>query len=205
MSKTHKRFKTVTPARLRLPKREGLDHVLEHQMDIERGVFWLYGDVDKEAAVSFSLFSHLLLQGPPRTIDLRINSEGGDVSQGISIFNDIGRLSDARFKVTGTVNGECESIALYVLQACEQRRAYPTSTLMWHTGQVEFPERNPFELRNCLKVYTDLSEQMDRTVFARLNREIYPDVIKFSKAMDRSITLLADEAKEHGFIDEVIR
>lgn len=65
-------------------------------------------------------------------ITLRVNSPGGDVFDGVTIFNAIARH---KAEVTAFVDGIAASAASFIIQAADHRVMSPHSTMMIHDAQ----------------------------------------------------------------------
>lgn len=70
------------------------------------------------------------------TLELHIDSCGGDVLAGIAIANRIRELAASGHKATCTVDGLAASIASVIAMACNEIRMYPQSFLMIHSPWV---------------------------------------------------------------------
>ena len=108
------------------------DHLYEYGIDLPRSRVYLTGDVDlKSVMQAIQGMSMLARQSDDATIQLIINSEGGDMTQGFALIDYIRSLPNP---VHGIVLGNCESAALVILQVCTTRSAGMNSTLMTHRG-----------------------------------------------------------------------
>ena len=65
-------------------------------------------------------------------IELEISSYGGDVFEGIEMFNDIKQYSKEKGKVTTVNKSKCMSIASLLFLAGDKKKAYSNSTIMIH-------------------------------------------------------------------------
>lgn len=83
--------------------------------------------------ISASAFLDAILSVSSKSINLHINSPGGQVDDGIAIYN---AIKDHPATVTGTVDGMCASIATVILQACDSRRMAAGSTMMIHEPYI---------------------------------------------------------------------
>lgn len=83
------------------------------------------------------------LQQASGDIEVKINSYGGDVFEGIAMFNMLREYSKNKGKVTTTNTSMCASIASLIYLAGDTRKAYENSTIMihrawsWNVGNAE--------------------------------------------------------------------
>jgi len=129
--------------------------------------------------------------------ELIINSEGGSVTAGISIFNTI-RAHPGR--VTGIVNGAAFSMASYILQACDHRLVYSNSLLMIH---------NPFAIgltadAEELRRYADLLDTYAAAVLNGYADGSGLDSSEIKRIMDEETFYVGQEIIDNGFADDMI-
>lgn len=152
--------------------------------------------------VSFASIDEFIASIPEEddTIDMRINSPGGVVSEGWGIID---KLRATGKKITATVEGEASSMAALVLLAASERRGYKHATLLIHDafyrgmflekGTAEELEKRAALLREDNERALDFMVERtgaDRAVLEALMKE------------DRPISM--EKAKELGFIHEIL-
>lgn len=152
--------------------------------------------------VSFASIDEFIASIPEDddTIDMRINSPGGVVSEGWGIID---KLRATGKKITATVEGEASSMAALVLLAASERRGYKHATLLIHDafyrgmilekGTAEELEKRAARLREDNERALDFMVERtgaDRAVLEALMKE------------DRPISM--EKAKELGFIHEIL-
>ena len=106
-------------------------HVEPHQSLANTYDMYLYDDVtargkfdwstwtEIESETSAKYFRNQLSQIPANaTINLYINSNGGDVKEGVGIYNQLKRHGAT---VNGVVDGNAYSVAFLILMACDHR------------------------------------------------------------------------------------
>ena len=162
----------------------------------ERIVF-LVGPVDDQSAnlvVAQLLF--LESENPDKDIFFYINSPGGSVSAGMSIY-------DIKPNVSTLCLGQAASMGAFLLSAGEKgkRFALPNSRIMIHqplisgglSGQASDIEIHAKEL---LK----LKEKLNRLLAKHCGR----DLADLERDTDRDNYMSAEEAKEYGLVDQVL-
>ena len=166
----------------------------------ERIVF-LVGPVDDQSAnlvVAQLLF--LESEYPDKDIFFYINSPGGSVSAGMSIYDTMNFIKP---NVSTLCLGQAASMGAFLLSAGEKgkRFALPNSRIMIHqplisgglSGQASDIEIHAKEL---LK----LKEKLNRLLAKHCGR----DLADLERDTDRDNYMSAEEAKEYGLVDQVL-
>ena len=166
----------------------------------ERIVF-LVGPVDDQSAnlvVAQLLF--LESENPDKDIFFYINSPGGSVSTGMSIYDTMNFIKP---NVSTLCLGQAASMGAFLLSAGEKgkRFALPNSRIMIHqplisgglSGQASDIEIHAKEL---LK----LKEKLNRLLAKHCGR----DLADLERDTDRDNYMSAEEAKEYGLVDQVL-
>ena len=166
----------------------------------ERIVF-LVGPVDDQSAnlvVAQLLF--LESENPDKDIFFYINSPGGSVSAGMSIYDTMNFIKP---NVSTLCLGQAASMGAFLLSAGEKgkRFALPNSRIMIHqplisgglSGQASDIEIHAKEL---LK----LKEKLNRLLAKHCGR----DLANLERDTDRDNYMSAEEAKEYGLVDQVL-
>ena len=166
----------------------------------ERIVF-LVGPVDDQSAnlvVAQLLF--LESENPDKDIFFYINSPGGSVSAGMSIYDTMNFIKP---NVSTLCLGQAASMGAFLLSAGEKgkRFALPNSRIMIHqplisgglSGQASDIEIHAKEL---LK----LKEKLNRLLAKHCGRAL----ADLERDTDRDNYMSAEEAKEYGLVDQVL-
>lgn len=126
-------------------------------------------------------------------IDLRINSPGGDVFQGMTIFN---RLKQHKAKINVYIDGLAASVASIIALAGDQIFIGEGAMYMVHLPWT-FAWGNRKELDSAVSLLMDIEEQMV-SIYAKKSGLGRAEI----KALMESETWMgADEAIEKGFVD----
>jgi ATP-dependent protease ClpP protease subunit len=153
-----------------------------------------------ESETSNKYFREKLAQIPgDATINLYINSNGGEVKEGVGIYNQLKRHGAT---VNGVVDGNAYSVAFLILMACDHRTMnLGTSALVHNMWTIVAGNAN--DLRKEADALDKLMES---------NRQIFLDACggkiteeKLIELMNAETFLTPDECLEYGFIDEVNR
>jgi len=159
---------------------------------------YLYGAVgsDWDGFTDQDLVKVLNTADPDKPLHARINSEGGSVFDGYAIYNLL--RSDPR-DLTVTIDGVALSAASFIALAGDTVRAARESLFMIH---------NPWglaigdhtEMDRMAKLLLTIRSQI-AGIYARVGKE---GIEGYKALMDVETWLTAEEAAEHGFVNEVI-
>lgn len=157
----------------------------------------IYGDIVAEAyrwgedeTSSYSLSKQLAELDVDR-ITVGINSYGGDISEGLAIYN---ALKRHRAKVVTRCDGFACSIASVVFMAGDERVMSDPSMLMIHNGWT-FAAGNAKELR---KAADDIEKMTEASVQIYL-QSVSVEEAELRQLMDEETWIAADEAVSMGF------
>lgn len=160
----------------------------------------IYGDITSwdwyDSDVSAYNLSKQLeeLQGV-KQIHVYINSYGGEVAEGLAIYNALKRHNA---KVVTHCDGFACSIASVIFMAGDERIMPEASLLMIHNAWI-WAAGNAKELRKCAE---DLDKISQASVEAyKANSTLSEDEIK--ELMDNETWILPEEALEYGFATSV--
>ena len=164
----------------------------------ERVVF-LVGPVnDQTANLVVAQLLFLESENPDKDISLYINSPGGSVSAGMSIFDTMNFIKP---QVSTLCMGMAASMGAFLLAAGEKGKRFslPNSKIMIHQplggtqGQATDIE---IHAREILKTREQLNKILAENTGQPLSR--------IENDTERDYYLSADEAKEYGLVDQVI-
>lgn len=130
------------------------------------------------------------------TINVRINSDGGVVSDGLAIFN---ALNNHPATVNVTIDGIAASIASLIAMAGKTRRVYANSAMMIHgpqSGQWGFAD----DLRDMATMLDTMAASMLTSYSARASN---PDEIAGYLQDRRDHWFTADQMIAAGLADEI--
>lgn len=135
------------------------------------------------------------------TIDMRINSPGGVVSEGWGIID---KLRATGKKIIATVEGEASSMAAIILLAASERKGYKHARLLIHDAYFpEFTLAGAYHKEDLEKLAQQLDEDNQRALDFMVertgaDRATLEEIMKEDKPMDM------EKAKELGFIHEIL-
>ncbi|MHB8646289.1 MAG: ATP-dependent Clp protease proteolytic subunit [Thermomicrobiales bacterium] len=165
----------------------------------ERVVF-LGSPIDSPVAnLAIAQLLFLDYEDPEREIRLYINSPGGEVYAGLGIYDTMQML---RCNVSTYCIGLAASMSAVLLMAGTpgKRYALPNSRVLIHQGSVGFSGNNPdveLQAREAIGLVTRCIE-----IIAHHTGQPFE---RIKQDTERDYFMGADEAREYGIIDEVLR
>ncbi|WNS84253.1 ATP-dependent Clp endopeptidase proteolytic subunit ClpP [Neisseria sp. DTU_2021_1001991_1_SI_NGA_ILE_055] len=166
----------------------------------ERIVFLVGPVTDESANLVVAQLLFLESENPDKDIFFYINSPGGSVTAGMSIYDTMNFIKP---HVSTLCLGQAASMGAFLLSAGEKgkRFALPNSRIMIHqplisgglAGQASDIEIHAKEL---LKI----KEKLNRLLAKHCDR----DLADLERDTDRDNYMSANEAKEYGLIDQVL-
>ena len=164
----------------------------------ERVIFMVGPVNDQTANLVVAQLLFLESENPDKDISLYINSPGGSVSAGMSIFDTMNFIKP---DVSTLCIGMAASMGAFLLSAGAKGKRYslPNSKIMIHQplggtqGQATEIE---IHAREILKT----REQLNRILADQTGQPLE----KIQRDTERDYYLSADEAKEYGLVDQVI-
>ena len=182
-------------------KRKKIDEAL-----LERRVLLLDGDIDREKVdkLRFGLVA-LNCKSTEEEIKLVVDSPGGDIQPASWLYDCMQVMSAP---VTGIVNGRCESAAFYPLLGCSKRLATAHSQFFLHLPartvkialNADFDRKVAIEKKEAIGILKRLEQLLAERSGQSLEK--IRELMREGEELQRII--FAQEAKDLGFIDEVI-
>lgn len=134
-------------------------------------------------------------------IDIRLHCLGGSVSEGWAIVD---KLRATGKTITATIEGDCASMASVVLLAASERRAYPHASLLIHHPFIpEYTLAEAYNATDLQKLADELKAESDKILDFYVERTGAERETLLAK-MDADMAFGMEEAKELGFIHEII-
>ncbi len=163
----------------------------------ERIIFLIGAIEDVSASLVVAQLLFLEAENPKKEISMYINSPGGVVTAGLSIYD---TMQFIRPKVTTMCVGQAASMASLLLTAGEKGMRYclPNSRVMLHQpsggfqGQASDIQRHAEDI---LKIKRRLNE-----IYVHHSGQSYETI---ERTLDRDHFMSAEEAKAFGIVDEV--
>lgn len=137
-------------------------------------------------------------------ITLILNTEGGDIYQGMAVYDEIQSYSDIH--MTAVVKGAAQSMGCIILQAADYRILMPNAALMYHSGELGAGAHAEEAYRDITFNREYGRNRCDLAIYNRmLEKNPKLSLKKFRQDCLLSRWMFADEAVELGLADEVKR
>lgn len=131
------------------------------------------------------------------TVRVRLNSEGGDVFQGMAIYNALRAHPGKKIVEVDTV---AASIASIIMLAGDERRITDTGFVMIHNPSAMFLQGTADDLRSKADLLDSIKENMVSIYAERTGQK----TAKIVEAMDEETWMNAEEAKAKGFVHKIM-
>lgn len=154
---------------------------------------------DATASLVVSQLLFLEAQDPEKDIQLYINSPGGSVTAGFAIYD---TMQYIKCDVSTICIGMAASMGAFLLSAGAKgkRIALSNSTIMIHQPLGQFKGQ-----ATDIKIHADWILGMKSNLNKMLSEATGQPIEKISEDTERDNFMSADEAKEYGLIDKVIK
>jgi ATP-dependent Clp protease protease subunit len=162
-------------------------------------IIFLHGQVDDESAsVIVAQLLFLNCEDPRKDINFYINSPGGSVTAGMSIYD---TMQYVNADVATYCIGQAASMGAMLLTAGQKGKRYclPNSRVMIHQPLGGFGGTTT-EILIRTKEFLNIKKRMNELLSKHAGQTV--DVIE--KATDRDNFMSAQESKEFGLIDQVL-
>ena len=153
--------------------------------------------------VANSIIAQLLFlasKDPKKDIQLYINSPGGVLTSALAIYD---TMQYVRCPVSTVCIGSAASGAAVLLSAGEKGKRYslPNGQILLHQVAVSGVSGEAIEVEIAAKQIIKLKERVNKILAKHTGQPLE----KVERDTDRDFYLSADEAKEYGLIDVVIK
>jgi ATP-dependent Clp endopeptidase proteolytic subunit ClpP len=152
--------------------------------------FW-----DDDAVSAKQFIDSLAELGDVKNITLRVNSPGGDVFDGVAIYN---AIKNTKAKVTAHIDGIAASAASYIVMAAD-KIVMPSNSFMLIHQASGFSMGNADDM---LALAADL-QRLDKSITATYAARTGQKPAKVAALMKEDRLMDAEEAKSLGYTDEV--
>lgn len=165
-------------------------------VNVADGDIMIFGAIDDWEVTAKGVNDAIKALGDRDEIVVRINSGGGDVFQGLAIYN---LLHQHPSKVIVNIEGACLSIATVIAMAGDEIRMASNALFMIHDPHL-FAGGGSKDMRKAAELLDKAAEQIRDTYVARTGL----DASEVERLMSAETWLTAEEALELGFVTEVV-
>ena len=167
---------------------------------LKERIIFLAGPIND--AVANSIIAQMLFlasQDPKKDIQLYINTPGGSVTAGMAIYDTMQYVKPA---VSTVCVGMAASMGATLLAAGEKGKmfALPNSEILLHQVMGEAGGQ-AVEIEITARQILKIKDKLNKILAKHTGQSL----VKVEKDTDRDFYLTAQEAKEYGIIDEVIK
>ena len=134
--------------------------------------------------------------GDIENITLHINSPGGSVFSAVAIAN---TLKNHKAKITANIDGLAASAATIITSACDTVKMPKNALFMIH-NPITFAYGNNQDMQKTIEMLNKVKNSIIETYLNKAKT----DKETLSELMDNETWMNAEEAKEYGFIDEIL-
>jgi ATP-dependent Clp protease, protease subunit len=166
---------------------------------LKERIIFLSGPVhDGMSSLIVAQLLHLEAENPSKEISMYINSPGGVVTSGLSIYD---TMQYIRPKVSTLVVGQAASMGSLLLAAGEKgmRFSLPNSRIMVHQPSGGF-QGQASDIALHAKEILELKERLNR-IYVHHTGQDYEVV---ETALERDNFMTAEKAKDWGLVDEIV-
>ena len=133
------------------------------------------------------------------TLEIEINSPGGSIFDGYTIYQEIKSLQERGVYVTATVTGMAASMASVICMACNEVQMVPHGRMMIHEAS-QGVRGNAEELRKAADLLDGLSQNIAEIYAGKTGK----DVEDIREMMKQETWMTAPQSLEYGFIDKIL-
>lgn len=180
------------------PEKDGFAYKVEQKLFETRTVL-IYGEINQKVAKAVSEKLLVLSADSSEDIKIFINSQGGHVESGDTIFDMI-QFVEPKIQVIGTGWVASAGALIYVSVPLNQRFCLPNTRFLLHQpmgGVGGVASDISIEANEIVKMRSRLNK-----IFA--NQTGQP-MKKIEKDTDRNFWMTAEEAKEYGLVNKIIK
>jgi len=128
---------------------------------------------------------------------VRVNSPGGDVFDGAAIFN---ALTSHKGTVTTRIEGLAASMASVIAMSGKKVQAYSNTMLMIHNAWT-VAAVNQYEAAELSEFLAKVDNEIVMDAYKKKTKKSNKELCEMMKVTSK---MTAEEAKGHGFVDEIV-
>lgn len=172
------------------------DIVAKNQNEVDVYFYGLIGRYYSQDVRSFSSQIKTLESQGYKKVNLHVHSEGGEVFEGVAIFN---AIVNSKMEFHAYVDGIAASMASIIVLACKKVFMAKNTFMMIHA-----PSGGASGSAKDLRKYADLLEKVETTLLDHYVSKTGKDKAYISKWMDGDNWFTTQEALTEGLIDGIV-
>lgn len=167
--------------------------------DLNR-IYHFFGEVDPRTATDcIEVTGQWGRRDPGKDITIVLNSPGGDITEGLAVYDHLMDLRSRGHKVTTIGRGMVASMGGVLLQAGTERVMNPNAVMLIHDGSYGVLGKG-FEVKDRVKFIEMLQEKL----YAILGERSSLDPLEIAARCDRKDWWMgATQALDLGFVDRL--
>lgn len=177
--------------------KESADFLYETGLNLKTRTIVLQGSVDEDMLHSLECGLSTLENAGNDPINIRLSTGGGDVYSGLTMID---RIEKSPCEIRIHAAGEIMSMGIMILAAGDVRTSHSLTVFMHHEENNEVEGRLS-QSKTYLKFSDKLDDKLCRWLASRTSKP-YTFWKKLGVSQDHYF--FADEALEHGLIQEII-
>lgn len=171
------------------------EYSIESEFTKNRTIF-IVGEINNDALNKFTM-TFLYLSNEKEPINIYINSTGGDVLDGLAIY-DLIQASDCKINIYCL--GMAYSIAAVIFAGCNKRYMYNHSKIMIHQPLISQIKGSATEIKEISKDLLEAKEIIDNIISKHTGQAL--DKVK--KITEKDSYFNAEEAIDFGLADKIV-
>lgn len=161
----------------------------------------LFGEINEESAGQFLRNIRLLDHLSSKEIKILINTDGGDVHQGLAIID---AIKECQSRVVTHAVGPTLSMGAAILQSGDFRLISANAIVMIHKGQMAIDDHT-INSKRWIDEYERIGEIYEDILLEKIKTKIPSFTKKRLEKLTTFDTILsAEEVVEHGLADEIV-
>lgn len=134
-------------------------------------------------------------------IEVEINSPGGSVFEGISIYNAFMEYRKTKGQITFVIKGLAASMGSYIPLAGNKIKVYDNAVYMIHNARLDTYSADAPKLRRLANIVEGLSNFLKNAYVSKTKKTEK----EIQSKMDAETYFFGNEIVEYGFADEIIK
>lgn len=160
-------------------------------------IVYVQGEIEEIMVNSISAQLMYLDQQEVKPIIMFINSPGGSVTDGLSIYD---TMSFIESKVITIGIGQCCSMGSFLLSMGDIRLSFENTSLMYHSVSSGFygtVHDHAIQFEETMRLQKMLVQKLEEKIHDKYS-------VEFTKKIERDFFILPKNAVEFGLIDKII-
>ena len=172
---------------------------IENKAEEKKAVINIYGYIGGFDITATELMRQVNDIGVFNTLEVHINSYGGEVFEGVAIYN---WLKSQKAKIETVIDSVAASTASFIFLAGEKRTVYDTSM-----GMIHLPTGFSMGTAEQMRKDADVLDKVDKNTIRKIYKSVVGEKLtdeNINEMMENETWLDADELVEYGFATDRI-